>query len=67
MFGAFSQLVHNGNLVRQAEETLNELLDGSTNTYLYIENPDGTRIGLQYGFKIIDIEIIGLKQNQTED
>lgn len=58
---AFSMLCHNGNLIREAEEMLNSFLDiNSKNhkTYLYVENPDGTRVALQPGFKLIDLEYV---------
>lgn len=54
------QLSHNENIVRRAENTLNELLDGRTKTYLYIKNPDGEKICLKYGFKIEHYEIAEL-------
>lgn len=60
MYRAFSQLAHNGRIVRNAEKALNSMLDGSINCYLYIVNPDGTRIRLQHGFKIEDYEIVGI-------
>lgn len=58
---AFSTLLHNGSLIRKAEKMLNDLLglNGENHkTYLYIENPDGTVIRLQHGFKIKDYEYI---------
>lgn len=61
---ALSTLVHNGSLVRQAEKMLNSMIDSNTEDhqiYLYIENPDGTTIRLQPGFKIKDYELIGVK------
>lgn len=59
-----SVLMHNGNLIREAEEMLNSFLELESENhkaYLYIENPDGTTICLQHGFKIKDYEIIGFK------
>lgn len=61
---ALSTLFHNGNLIRQAEKMLNDFLELNTenhNTYLYIENPDGTVIRLQHGFKIKDYELIAIE------
>ena len=58
---ALSVLLHNGNIIRQAEKMLNDFLDldeESHKTYLYIENPDGTIIRLQHGFKIKDYEYV---------
>ena len=60
-----SVLLHNENLIRQAEAMLNSFLELNTDkhrTYLYIENPDGTTIKLQYGFKIKDYEIMGFEK-----
>lgn len=56
---ALSTLLHNGNVIRQAEKMLNDFLGldkENHKTYLYIENPDGTVIRLQHGFKIKDYE-----------
>lgn len=58
---ALSTLFHNGNLIRQAEKMLNDFLELNTenhSTYLYIENPDGTVVELQHGFKIKDYEYV---------
>ena len=58
---AFSTLLHNGSLVRKAETILNDLLDlnkENHKVYLYIENPDGTVVRLQHGFKIKDYEYV---------
>lgn len=52
-----SKLAHNGELIRKAEKYLNDALDGRTNTAIWIENPDGTTIILEHGFKIHDVEI----------
>ena len=43
---------------------LNDFLELNTenhNTYLYIENPDGTVVRLQHGFKIKDYELIAIE------
>ena len=56
-----SMLLHNGNIIREAEETLNSFLEMNTENhkiYLYIENPDGTRVALQHGFRIRDVEYV---------
>ena len=58
---AFTQLLHNGSLVRQAERILTNILN-DTNTRIWIENPDGTTIELQKGFKIVDFELILTKE-----
>ena len=56
----FQQLSYNENIVRRAENALNQLLDGRTKTYLYIKNPDGEKICLKHGFKIEHYEIAEL-------
>jgi len=50
-----SALMHNGQLIREAERILQNAVE-SKNSYVYIENPDGTTIKLQKGFKIHDYE-----------
>ena len=58
---ALSTLMHNGNLIRKAEKMLNDLLglnEENHKVYLYIENPDGTVVRLQHGFKIKDYEYV---------
>ena len=58
---ALSTMLHNGSVIRQAEKMLNNFLDlnkDNHKTYLYIENPDGTVIRLQHGFKIKDYEYV---------
>ena len=57
----FSTLIHNEKIIREAESMLNsflELYSEKHKTFLYIENPDGTTIRLQRGFKIKDYEIV---------
>ncbi len=58
--GAFTALAHNGRLIREAEEILQEAVRND-NAYIYIENPDGTTIKLQRGFKIKDYEYVIMK------
>lgn len=55
---AFSMLVHNGKVIKKAEKVLNDAICDTDNhcCYLYIVNPDGTRIRLQKGFKIESAE-----------
>lgn len=53
----FATLSHNGRLIREAESILQSAVKGE-HTYIYIENPDGTTIRLQDGFKIKDYEFI---------
>lgn len=52
---AFLALYHNGCLIRQAESILQNSAQ-NPNCYLYLENPDGTRVRIQPGCKIIDFE-----------
>lgn len=57
----FSTLIHNEKIIREAESMLNSFLELDSEkhkTFLYIENPDGTTIRLQRGFKIKDYEIV---------
>ena len=61
---ALGTLIHNGSLIRRSEQILNDYLDlnkENHKTCLYIENPDGTCIRLQPGFKIKDYEIIDIQ------
>lgn len=55
--GAFAALEHNGRLIREAESILQSAVEGDQ-TYIYIENPDGTTVRLQKGFKIRDYEFV---------
>jgi len=57
MWGAFAALVHNGQLIRQAERTLQEMAK-SEYCYLYLVNPDGTRVRILPGCKIEDYEMV---------
>lgn len=66
MHRALSQLAHNGRIVANAEKALNSMLDGSINCYLYIVNPDGTRVRLQHGFKIENYEFVGMNYVEEE-
>lgn len=52
---AFLALYHNGCLIRKAEHILREAAQ-NPNCYIYLENPDGTRVRIQPGCKIIDFE-----------
>lgn len=51
--------MHNGRLMRRAEDIINGFLDSETEShkvYCYLLNPDGTRIAIQKGFKLEDYE-----------
>lgn len=52
---AFTALMHNGNLVNRAEKILQDMAK-NPNCYLYLKNPDGTRIRIQPGFQIESFE-----------
>lgn len=56
---AFTALMHNGRLVRRAEDIINSFLDSETENHKVgccLVNPDGTRIAIQKGFKLEDYE-----------
>lgn len=51
--------MHNGRLMRRAEDIINGFLDSKTEShkvYCYLVNPGGTRIAIQEGFKLEDYE-----------
>ena len=57
----FLALVHNGGLIRRAEDIINGFLDSEKENHkvgCYLVNPDGTRIAIQKGFKIEDYEYV---------
>lgn len=58
MVNAYAQLIHNGNIICEAEKMLNDAL--SNGICLWIENPDGTIIRLQKGFVIKNVEFVGI-------
>lgn len=52
-------LIHNGILMRRAEDIINGFLDSETESHkvgCFLVNPDGTRIAIQKGFKLEDYE-----------
>lgn len=56
---ALTALMHNGALIRRAEDIINGFLDSETENHkvgCYLVNPDGTRIAIQKGFKLEDYE-----------
>lgn len=56
---ALTALMHNGRLIRMAEDIINGFLDSETENHkvrCFLVNPDGTRIAIQKGFKIEDYE-----------
>ena len=52
---AFLALMHNGYVIHEAERTLQKAVENER-AHIYVENPDGTTIRLQPGFKIKDYE-----------
>ena len=54
--GTLAHMMHNGKLIRQAENILKDAVQNNIN--VYVENPDGTILKLQDGFKIWDYELI---------
>lgn len=66
---AFSELAHNGRLIRRAEDIINGFLDSETENhkvYCCLVNPDGTRIAIQKGFKLEDYEYAISEQTGDE-
>ena len=62
--GVISAMCHNGKLVKNAESVLNDCI--ASGQYVEIENPDGTTLRLQEGFKIINCEMISMTENGYE-
>ena len=56
---ALAHLMHNGDLIIQAENILKSAVEN--NIKVYIENPDGAILKLEDGFKIWDYELIMYK------
>ncbi|HAU84600.1 MAG TPA: hypothetical protein DCW90_03555 [Lachnospiraceae bacterium] len=57
----FSALFYNDQLLKRAENTINEFLkSGNKNHTVYcrVENPDGTMFDLQPGFKLVPMQFI---------
>lgn len=52
---ALFALMHNGYVIHEAERALQKAVENDR-TEIYVENPDGTRVRLQPGFKLIDFE-----------
>lgn len=61
-FSQFAKLAHNGNLINKAEDIMNDYLNVGTSenhkTGLWLENPDGTRVAIQPGFKLYSYEYV---------
>ena len=54
-------MCHNGNLVKNAENVLNDCI--ASGQYVEVKNPDGTTLRLQEGFKIINCEMVVTTEN----
>lgn len=63
-YSAFRQLAHNGRLIQQAENILNNAIRAGIK--VWIENPDGTKVTLQEGFVLGNLEIIKSWEKQEE-
>ena len=57
-------MCHNGNLVKNAENVLNDCI--ASGQYVAIKNPDGTTLRLKEGFKIINCEMVVTTENGYE-
>lgn len=56
---AFLALAKNGGLMQRAEDIINGFLDSENENHkvaCYIVNPDGTRVAIQKGFKLVNYE-----------
>ena len=59
--GVIAAMCHNGNLVKNAENVLNDCI--ASGQYVEVKNPDGTTLRLQEGFKIINCEMVVTTEN----
>ena len=59
--GVIAAMCHNGNLVKNAENVLNDCI--TSGQYVEVKNPDGTTLQLQEGFKIINCEMVVTTEN----
>ena len=59
--GVIAAMCHNGNLVKNAENVLNDCI--ASGQYVEVKNPDGTTLQLQEGFKIINCEMAVTTEN----
>lgn len=52
---------HNYGLVKQAEQLMNNFLENDSNSIsgICLINPDGTKVKIQPGFKLVSYEIVG--------
>ena len=60
--GVIAAMCHNGNLVKNAENVLNDCI--TSGQYVEVKNPDGTTLRLQEGFKIINCEMVVTTENR---
>lgn len=62
-FSAMMGLDRGGRLINQAERIINDAIESGT--AVYIENPDGTKIRLQEGVKILSYEAVLIEENKV--
>lgn len=65
MIRVFAALNHNYRLIKEAERTIQEMAEVK-GCYLYLNNPDGTRIRIQPGCTIESYEIKALIHEKEE-
>lgn len=65
MFSAIAALTHNARLIEQTERVLQEFAE-SEHCYIYIKNPDGSRLKLQPGCKIESYEFIPMQIEEVD-
>ena len=63
-YGAFTGLMRNGQRIQNAENFLNECI--ANGMYVTIQNPDGTTVRLQKGFKIHSHEAVIISSSGCE-
>lgn len=59
-------MIHNIRLIKRAEAIISEYVK-SEGCYLYLKNPDGSRIRIQPGAKLEDYEIHGYIIQKEDD
>lgn len=72
MFYTIAVMAHNYKIVKQAERMINSFLednDDNHKTWLYLVNPDGTKIRVQEGCKLESYEAVfnKNKSNRVEE
>lgn len=59
-------IIHNGRLIKRAESIISEYAE-SEGCYLYLKNPDGSRIRIQPGATLEAYEIHGYIIQKEDD